>query len=60
MKRYLLKINYGCGDEFEEFEGETQEEAENAAYEIWLERAECQAHYEAREMTPEIEEDMCY
>lgn len=59
-KRYLIKINYGFGDEFEEIEAENQDDADERVYALWLENAEAQSHYEAREMTPELEEDMCY
>lgn len=59
-KKYLIKINYGFGDEFEWIEANSQEEAEKDAYETWLERAESNAHYEAREWTEQLEEEGCY
>lgn len=45
MKKYIISVNYGYGDEVEEIEAESMQEAEKVAYEVWREGAESQAEY---------------
>ena len=53
MKKYRIIWNYGFGEEEDIIEAETLEDAENEAYENWLEGAAGQAHYEAEELEDE-------
>jgi hypothetical protein len=43
MPNYIIKINYGYGDEYEEVEAENSDDAQKIAYERWREEAESQA-----------------
>ena len=58
MKKYIIKFDYGYGEEFEEVEVENEEEAEKVAYDLWRENAEQQADYGVvGESTDELRED---
>ena len=58
MKSYIIKVDYGYGDEYEEVEAVNTEEAEKIAYEVWREGAENQARYDViGEATDELRED---
>jgi len=45
MPQYIININYGYGDEYEEVSAENEEEANKIAYKRWREEAEGQADY---------------
>ena len=47
MARYIISWNVGFGDEADEVDCQSQEEAEEAAYEAWKEAAESGANYSA-------------
>ena len=56
--KFIVKVNYGYGDEYEEVDVANATEAEKEAYEIWREGAECQATYEVvGEWTQELADD---
>lgn len=57
MKKYIIKFNYGYGDEVQVVECDTLEEAQDIAYENWKEGAESQADYSAEEWTEEEAEN---
>lgn len=57
MPKYLITWNSGYGENWEVQEHETQEKANEAAYERWREDAENNASYQARVVTPELAED---
>lgn len=58
MPNYIIKTNYGYGDDYEEIEADNVEEAEEIAYEVWREGAENQAIYEViGEATDELREE---
>ena len=45
MKKYIIMWDYGYGEEYEEVETESEEEAQEIAYQNWKEGAEGQANY---------------
>ncbi|MEN8251694.1 MAG: hypothetical protein ABFS32_22435 [Bacteroidota bacterium] len=56
--KYIIMVDYGYGEEYEEVEAEDVEEAEKIAYDVWKEGAESQAKYEVvGEWTEELAED---
>lgn len=58
MPQYIIHINYGYGDEYEEISAENEEEANLADYERWREEAENQADYKVvGEATDDLREE---
>lgn len=58
MPSYIIKWNYGYGDEYDEVEADNEEAAQNIAYERWREDAESQAIYDVvGEATDELREE---
>lgn len=55
--KYLITWNCGYGTEADVVECDSNEEAENEAYERWKEAAESYAVYEAEELTEENAEE---
>ena len=45
MAKYILKINSGYGEFFEEVEADSEDDANMIAYDIWLQDAETSAEY---------------
>ena len=58
MMKYIIRWSFGAqGDNYQVIEADTEEEADNAAYEAWRDDAESQADYEAMDYTEELAED---
>ena len=56
--KYLIRTNAdGCGDDFDIYECDNQEQADKYAYEKWRGEAEDGADYEAKPLTRELAED---
>ena len=58
MIRFILTIDAGYGEHHEVIEAKDQEEAELEAYQMWLDEAQDQAHYEAQEYTEELAKEL--
>ena len=56
-KEYIIRWNYGDGDQYELVEADSISSAEEMAYEAWREDAEDRADFEAMEATDELKED---
>ena len=56
--KWIIRFNYGYGDDYEVIDADSREEAERAAYEAWREAAESQADYSAEEYTEEMAEEL--
>lgn len=54
MKKFIITWNAGYGESAEIIEAETQQEAEELAYQAWREEAENQSDYQAIEFTEEL------
>lgn len=54
MPKYLIRYDYGYGDEIEVIDATGQASADDAAYAAWLKGAKGQALYSADLLTPEI------
>lgn len=54
MPKFIMKINYGYGDEYQGVEAENLEEAQEAAYDWWKQEAENQAEYTAVPWTEKL------
>jgi len=58
MKNYIIHINYGYGDEYEEIEAVDEDAARKIAHKRWLEEAESQAIFSVvGEATDELREE---
>lgn len=58
MKKYIIKWNTGYGDNYDEVEAESEDDARDKAYDAWKEEAESNADYEVvGESTEELRED---
>ncbi len=60
MPKYIIKWNCGYGDNYEEIEADSLEEANKMAYEQWEEDAGSSADYgvvEGKEATDEMREN---
>ena len=57
MAKYLITWDAGCGENQDEVEATTQEEAQDIAYEAWKQEAESQAEYDAKPMTAELADE---
>lgn len=53
MPKYLIRWNVGCGDNYDVVDADTQDKAENIAYDEWSNLAETEADYGAVLATPQ-------
>jgi hypothetical protein len=53
MAKFIIKWDCGYGEEFDEIEAESLEEAEQYVYEVWRDASESSASYGAEEWTRE-------
>lgn len=54
VKKYLITWNAGYGEFKEVVEASDEDDAEQVAYEMWLETAQSSADYSATELTSEL------
>ena len=57
MTKYIIRWNAGYGDDYEEVDADSEEEAEKMAYEAWREEAENNADYGVEVWSKALAED---
>lgn len=56
--RFIIKVNYGYGDEYQAIDAKDEKEAEKIAFAVWKDGAESQAQYNVvGEWTEELADD---
>lgn len=59
MRKFIITWNAGYGESHQVIEAETQDIANEEAYERWREEAESNADYSAEPYTKELAQDLC-
>lgn len=57
MAKYLIKWNAGYGESYDVYEADSLEEAEQIAYEEWIQEAESNARHSAELLTKDNAEN---
>ena len=58
MPKFIIEWDCGYGPNYEVVEAETQDKADERAYEAWREDAESNANYKAHPWTQELAEQL--
>ena len=59
MRKFIITWSAGYGESHQVIEADTQDIANEEAYERWREEAESNAYYSAEPYTKELAQDLC-